>query len=260
MSKIIKLNETDLKRIVKKVLTERQQLNEIWLWIAGAVALAGVGQEVYNWWASGDARERAASVFQMCSRGGVEGKPIATQSEIENLVKRYHEACPGKGMFTNCDEDEMISILRDVKSIPDLCGVIQEFNTQGYGSMWELTVSAMDTETYWEKLNNALTPAFKKSQEANKKSQEQQKDQGSGSSDPNVSVSGEGDVSDLQQLLKDKGFDIGSHGVDGKIGPDTLEALIKAVKSLPSGKKDPIGTQTVDEHYLRMRKNIYRRK
>ena len=64
MSKIIKLNEGDLKRIVKKVLNERKQLNEIFLWIAGAAALAGVGQEVYNWWASGDARERAGSVFQ----------------------------------------------------------------------------------------------------------------------------------------------------------------------------------------------------
>ena len=45
-------------------------------------------------------------------------------------------------------------------------------------------------------------------------------------------TSGDGSVSDLQKLLKDKGFDIGTSGVDGKFGKNTLAATIKALRSL----------------------------
>jgi hypothetical protein len=240
MAKIVNINENDLKRIVKRVLNERKQLNEepisalaIGAWVVGSAIAAKIGIDTYNWWSSGDARQRASSVFEMCERGGIEGKPIEDENEHVEVAKKYHKACPGTGMLKNCDEDEMLDILGDIQSLPDLCGVIKEFRTLGHGSMWEITESAMDSEEYWEKVNEVLTPAFRKTQEANKKT-ENQKEQKPGDIKPGggSNASGEGTVADLQQLLKDKGFDIGDYGVDGKFGSDTLEATLKALRSL----------------------------
>ena len=235
MGKIVNINENDLKRIVKRVLNERQQLNEIAplviaAWVVGSAVVAGVGNNVYNWWSSGAPKQRASSTFEMCDRGGIEGKPIESQEKHESIAKEYHTACPGKGFWESCDEDEMVDILSEIPSLPDLCGVIKEFRTLGHGSMWDITTSAIETEEYWEKVNEALTPAFKKTQEANKKNET-----GTSSADKPADKSGgggSGSPTELQQLLKDKGFNIGSSGVDGKIGKDTISAAIQAIKSL----------------------------
>lgn len=241
MGKIVNINENDLKRIVKRVLNERQQLNEelltIALWAGGAALVGGVGQEVYNWWASGDVKQRTNAIFEMCSRGGVEGKPAMDKKDHENLAKRFHTACPGTGMFTNCDEEDMVSILGEVESVPDLCGMIDEFRVQGHGDMFDVLSSAIDTETWWEKVNNALTPAFRKTQEANEDSKISDSGttdgttSGGGSTKDYTAVSGEGSVRELQQILKDKGLDIGSSGVDGSFGPATLKATLKALRA-----------------------------
>jgi hypothetical protein len=238
MGKIVNINENDLKRIVKRVLNERQQLNEealtIALWVAGSAIAANIGKDVYNWWSSGEPRQRASSTFEMCDRGGVQGKPIDSQEKHEGLAKEYHTACPGTGYLTSCDEDEMIDILSEIPSLPDLCGVIKEFKTQGHGSMWDITKSAMESEEYWEKVNDALTPAFRKTQEANKENEDgdSSEEKPGGGNTSSSTASGDGSVSDLQRLLKDKGFDVGSSGVDGRFGKDTLAATIKALRSL----------------------------
>ena len=239
MKKIVNINENDLKRIVKRVLNERQQLNEelltVALWVGGAALVGGVGQEVYNWWASGDVKQRTNAIFEMCSRGGVEGKPAMDKKDHEKLAERFHTACPGTGMFTNCREEDMVQILGEVESVPDLCGMVDEFKIQGHGDMFDVLSSAIDTETWWEKVNNALTPAFRKTQEANKESNVSDSSttdgtkSGGGSSS---TASGDGSVSDLQTLLKDKGFDVGSSGVDGKFGKATLAAALKALRTL----------------------------
>jgi hypothetical protein len=236
MGKIVNINENDLKRIVKRVLNERQQLNEealtIAAWVVGSAIVAGVGNNVFNWWASGEPRQRANSTFEMCERGGIEGKPIESQEKHESIAKEYHTACPGTSWKTSCDEDEMVDILSEIPSLPDLCGVIKEFRTQGHGSMWDITESAIETEEYWEKVNDALTPAFRKTQEANKKNETGTSSEEKFSGGSSSTASGDGSVSDLQRLLKDKGFDVGPSGVDGKFGKATLAAAIKALRSL----------------------------
>ena len=243
MGKIVNINENDLKRIVKRVLNERQQLNEEFFslatlgYVAGAALITGAGVNVYNWWSSGDAKQRTKSVFEMCDRGGIKAKPIQTKKDHENLAKRYQTACPGTGIFKNCDEDQMYEILGEVESVGDLCGVIDEFKTQGHGSMWERTESAMKRESEWESVSEALTKAFRNSQEANEESKVSDSDttdgttSGGGSTKDYTAVSGEGSVRELQQILKDKGLDIGSSGVDGSFGPATLKATLKALRA-----------------------------
>jgi len=242
MGKIVNINENDLKKIVKRVLNERKQLNEEFFslatlgYVAGAALVTGAGVNIYNWWSSGDAKQRAKSVFEMCDRGGIKASPIQTKKDHENLAKRYQTACPGSGFLTNCDEDQMYEILGEIESVGDLCGVINEFKVQGHGSMWERTESAMNRESEWEGVNEALTNAFRNSQEANEESKiddttkTSDDKSGGGSSKDYTAVSGVGSVSDLQQILKDKGLDIGSTGVDGAFGPATLKATLKALR------------------------------
>lgn len=241
MGKIVNINENDLKRIVKRVLNERQQLNEelltVALWVGGAALLAGVGQEAYHWWSSGDVKQRTSAIFEMCSRGGVEGKPAMDKKDHEKLASRFNTACPSTGWLDNCKEEDMVQILSEIESVPDLCGVIDEFKTQGYGDMFEVLASAIDTATWWGKVNNALTPAFRKTQEANEESNVSGSSttdgttSGGGGTKDYTAVSGEGSVRELQQILKDKGLDIGSSGVDGAFGPATLRATLKALRA-----------------------------
>jgi hypothetical protein len=231
MKKIIDLTENDLKRIVKKVLTERQeQLNEIepiTLTILGAVALASWGGvEIAKWWNEGDAQQRAESLVQSCQRIKM-GNGLQTNQEIIALADKYHKACPSKSYWQNCEEEKMGQILSKIKSVPDFCSFIDEFQRSGYGDWLELTDSAMDTATGWDDfVNRPLSNAVRTTNEANKSvgSSENIGTGGSGTS------SGSGTVVDLQKILKDKGYDVGSSGIDGKFGKDTLSATLKALR------------------------------
>ena len=96
----------------------------------------------------------------------------------------------------------------------------------------------MDTSAGWDEyVNRPLATAVRATDDANKKVEESgEVDVDSGKSTDKSgggnTASGDGSVSDLQRLLKDKGFDVGSSGVDGKFGKATLAAAIKALRSL----------------------------
>jgi hypothetical protein len=245
MKKIIDLTESDLKRIVKKVLNERQQLNEepistlaIVGWSAAAIAATWGGIEIANWWGEGNAQQRAESLVQTCQRMKT-GKGLQTKDELINLADEYHKACPSTGYFTNCKEEVMGQILSKIKSVPDFCTFIDEFQRSGYGDWLEITDSAMDTSAGWDEyVNRPLATAVRTTDDANKKVEESGKvdtdklegGDKSGTGGNKGTSGGDGTVRDLQQLLKDKGYDIGSYGVDGKFGGDTLEATLKALR------------------------------
>lgn len=59
-----------------------------------------------------------------------------------------------------------------------------------------------------------------------------------------ATASGEPDAKALQQALIDAGFDVGKHGVDGKIGPDTKAAIKAAEMTLG---RTPTGQITIQE-------------
>jgi len=244
MGKIVNINENDLKRIVKRVLNERQQLNEepistlaIVGWSAAAIGATWGGIEIANWWGEGNAQQRAESLVQNCQRMKT-GKGLQTKDELINLADDYHKACPSAGYFTNCKEEVMGNILSKIKSVPDFCVFIDEFQRSGYGDWMKITDSAMDTSAGWDEyVNRPLATAVRATDDANKKVEESGKvdvDSGKSTDKPGGgnTASGDGSVSDLQRLLKDKGFDVGSSGVDGRFGKDTLAATIKALRSL----------------------------
>lgn len=235
MKKIINLTENDLKRIVKKVLNERQTLNELGFLgitglIAGGAALIGGSVAGFTWWNGSNASTAVEKLFNSC-KSGMEGKPLQTNSQHKAIANRINDSIEGLGT----DEDELSSALSSIKSVPDLCMVIKEYEISGFGDMYEEINGDIDGSGWEKYVRVPLSKAVRTTEEANKKAESSASDS-SGSSSDNTDRkkggggSGAGDVTELQTLLKNKGYDPGK--IDGKFGGDTLSAALKAVRAL----------------------------
>jgi hypothetical protein len=227
MKKIVNINENDLKRIVKRVLNERKQLNE---------------RKILNEGAYDDVEK----LFNKCK---VEdhGKPKQTSGEHKRIALEIRQAVTHKTWIGTpaTDEDKLVSALKSIKSIGDLCAVNKSYDDQGYGDMLEEIDGDISGEEAWRVyVRLPLQGAIDGEEKEEKSGEEKTTDgkttdgkttdgtkSGTGGAKDYTAVSGEGSVSELQQTLKDKGLDIGSRGVDGKFGPDTLKATLKAVRA-----------------------------
>jgi hypothetical protein len=232
MGKIININENDLKRIVKRVLNERQQLNEIepftiGLLIAGGVALIGGSAAGFTWWNGSSASTAVEKLFNSC-KSGMEGKPLQTNSQHNAIAKRINDSIEG----AMTDEDELSGALSSIKSVPDLCLVIKEYEISGFGDMYEEIDGDINGSEWEEYVRVPLSNAVRYTENANKDVQSSDNSTDNSTDNSPDKTGGGGSPTELQQLLKDKGFNIGSHGVDGKIGKDTISAAIKAIKTI----------------------------
>lgn len=255
MGKIVNINENDLKRIVKRVLNERQQLNEEpisatligWgLYGAGAYLGLGVLSSLF-----GSGREGLDKLVKDCNNPDVMGKKIQSDYEISTIVKDLDEAAPSgegfAGFFRPSDEEGIGVALEKIKSIPDFCAVNKNFKTETNRDLIDSIDAAFKYDTWyagnasWDKyVYTPLKNAIKYTKDQTEKGVEKTEEVKTGEAktgeaktgeDKSGGGSAEGSVADLQQLLKDKGFDVGSHGVDGKFGKDTLAATLKALRS-----------------------------
>jgi hypothetical protein len=233
MKKIIDLNENDLKRIVKKVLNERQILNElepftIGLLLVSGAALIGGSAAGFTWWNGSNASTAVEKLFNSC-KSGMEGKPLQTNSQHKAIANRINDSIEGLGT----DEDELSSALSSIKSVPDLCMVIKEYEISGFGDMYDEIDGDIDGSGWEKYVRVPLSNAVRTTENANKKIESSTSSSSSTSSDDSdlvVGTGGAGDVNELQTLLKRKGYDPGK--IDGKFGPNTLSAVLKAVRSL----------------------------
>ena len=257
MGKIVNINENDLKRIVKRVLKERQQLNEevltatliSWgLYAVGAYLGAGVLSSLF-----GSGREGLDKLVKDCGNPDVMGKKVQSDYEIASIVTELDKAAPSgegfAGYFRSSDEGGIGVALEKIKSIPDFCVVNKNFKVETNRDLIDSIDSAFRFDTWyagnasWDKyvytpLKNAIKYTKNQTEKGveNVENEKEGNYRGDAETKPGDKKtgsggSGDGSVSDLQQLLKDKGFDIGSHGVDGKFGGDTLAAALKALRS-----------------------------
>ena len=255
MGKIININENDLKRIVKRVLNERKQVNEEvltatlvgWgLYAAGAYLGLGVLSSLF-----GSGREGLDKLVKDCNNPDVMGKKTQSDYEINSIVNDLDKAAPsGEGLagyFRSSDEEGIGTALEKIKSIPDFCAVNKNFKAETNRDLIDSIDAAFKYDVWyagnasWDKyvytpLKNAIkytqTQTEKGSENAEEKTGEEKTKEDKFNGGGKDGVSGEGTVADLQQLLKDKGFDVGKYGVDGRFGNDTLEATLKALRSL----------------------------
>ena len=170
MAKIIKLNETDLKRIVTKVLNERKQLNEelltIGLWTLG-VALVG-GAATYGWMYQSAADKAMAKLHKGCKDpDSIIGKTLNSKQQHIQIAREIGDAIIGAG--TN--EEDLASALSRIKSIPDYCKVAEEYEIQHGEDMYE----AIDGDInlgYWDTyVRQPLAKAIRTTEEANKEAE-----------------------------------------------------------------------------------------
>lgn len=234
MGKIVNINENDLKRIVKRVLNERQLLNEFdpitWTIIAGVALIAG--GTTFAWWDSKPAYDAFKDLYDGCDDGEI-GKPIQSSAEHKSMARKINDAISGPDPFGR-GEAELAKTLGTIKSVPDFCAVKKAYSDNGYGDLHDDIDGDINFSSWESKVRIPLSKAMKYTQEQNEKLPEEKsgEEKPGGGNTSSSTASGDGSVSDLQRLLKDKGFDVGSSGVDGRFGKDTLAATIKALRSL----------------------------
>jgi hypothetical protein len=168
MAKIIKLNENDLKRIVTKVLNERQQLNEqfITLGIIAGVAILG-GASYMKWMYQSPADKAMEKLHKGCKDpDSIIGKTLNSKQQHIQIAREIGDAIIGIG--TN--EEDLSSALSRVKSIPDYCKVAEEYMIQHGEDMYEAIDGDINLSEWDTYVRQPLSKAIRTTEEANKKS------------------------------------------------------------------------------------------
>ena len=165
MAKIIKLNETDLKRIVTKVLNERQQLNEeLVTIIAGAAILTGIGMKYFYQSSADKSMEKLHKGCQ--DPDSIIGKPLMSKQQHIQIANEIGDAIDGMDP-TGAGEEDIASALSRVKSIPDYCKVAEEYITQHGEDMYEGIDGDIDFGDWDLYVRQPLTNAIKASTKIN---------------------------------------------------------------------------------------------
>lgn len=243
MAKIVDINENDLKRIVKRVLTERRVLNENTLG-KGEVDETILGN-FKNAISSGkDPFDKLREVVNACEANTEEmGPPKQSDSAIASAAAKVWEGVNEGSWYTfgaGTDEEKIKRAISSLQTIPDLCAMIKKYSDT-YEEFYDSIDSDFDSDndlgTYVvAPISNIITKQKAGQQTSTGTSTEPVVGGGNtpvptGSVTPNPSARGDGDVEDLQRLLKTNGFDIGRGGVDGDFGDDTLYATLKALRT-----------------------------
>jgi len=174
MAKIIKLNENDLKRIVTKVLNERQQLNEIEPLTIGLITLgvAAIGSGSYmKWFYQSAADKSMEKLHKGCQDpDSIIGKPMMSKQQHIQIANEIGDAIDGWDI-TNAGEDNIASALSRVKSIPDYCKVAEEYIIQHGEDMYEALDGDINLGAWDEYVRQPLAKAIRTTEEANKEAE-----------------------------------------------------------------------------------------
>ena len=174
MAKIIKLNENDLKRIVTKVLNERQQLNEIEPLTIGLITLgvAAIGSGSYmKWFYQSAADKSMEKLHKGCQDpDSIIGKPLMSKQQHIQIANEIGDAIDGMDI-TGAGEDNIASALSRVKSIPDYCKVAEEYIIQHGEDMYEALDGDINLGAWDEYVRQPLAKAIRTTEEANKEAE-----------------------------------------------------------------------------------------
>lgn len=174
MAKIIKLNENDLKRIVTKVLNERQQLNEEVL-TASLITLgvAAIGGSYLKWMYQSAADKSMEKLHKGCKDpDSIIGKPMMSKQQHIQIANEIGDAIDGMDP-TSSGEEDIASALYRVKSIPDYCKVAEEYIIQHGEDMYEALDGDINLGAWDEYVRQPLAKAIRTTEEANKKANEE---------------------------------------------------------------------------------------
>ena len=244
MAKIVDINENDLKRIVKRVLSERRILNEDTLG-KGEVDETTLSSFKTAISSGKDPFEKLNSVVDACN-GNIEnmGPPKQSDSAIASAAAKVWEGINEGSWYTfgaGTDEEKIKRAISSLQTIPDLCAMIKKYSDT-YEEFYDSIDSDFDSDNDLGTYVVAPISDIIQKQKAGASASGTGTSTGpvvgggstpvpTGSVTPNPNARGDGDVEDLQRLLKTNGFDIGRGGVDGDFGDDTLYATLKALRT-----------------------------
>lgn len=241
MAKLVDINESDLKRIVKRVLSERRILNEDTLG-KGEVDETTL-DSFKNALKGGEGPwDKLRGIVDACI-GNIDnmGPPKQSDSSIASAAAKVWEGINYQtwGFMVGTDDKKIKSAISSLQTIPDLCAMIKKYNDtyeEFYDSMDGdfdgdegisiYVVSPMSDIIGKQKAGSLGTGTSTGPVVGGGNTPVP-----TGSVTPNPNARGDGDVEDLQRLLKTNGFDIGRSGVDGDFGDDTLYATLKALRT-----------------------------
>lgn len=241
MAKIVDINENDLKRIVKRVLSERRILNENTL---GKGEIDETTLDTFKKAISSgkDPYDKLREVINACEANVEEmGPSKQSDSAIASAAAKVWEGINEGDWYTfgaGTDEEKIKRAISSLQTIPDLCSMFKR-----YSDTYEDFYESIDGDFSGDEeiaiyvvapIANIIQKQKAGSQGSSVTSTEPVVGGGNaptGSVKPNPNARGEGDVEDLQRLLKSNGFDIGRSGVDGDFGDDTLYATLKALRT-----------------------------
>lgn len=243
MAKIVDINENDLKRIVKRVLSERRILNEDTL---GKGEVDETTLESFKNALKGGQGpwEKLQGVVDACI-GNIDnmGPPKQSDSSIASAAAKVWEGVNYQtwGFMVGTDEEKIKSAISSLQTIPDLCSMFKRYSDT-YEDFYESIDSDFSGDEDIAIYVVAPIANIIQKQKAGSSGSSTGTSTGpvvgsggtpvpTGSVTPNPNARGDGDVEDLQRLLKTNGFDIGRSGVDGDFGDDTLYATLKALRT-----------------------------
>jgi hypothetical protein len=240
------------RQYLNLIKEEKQQLNE-WIWWAlGGAALIAGGIAAYNWEGT-DANKSVKALHDSCSTSKL-GKPLQSSSELEKIANEIHDGISGLD-FSGAGEKKLASALSKIKSIPDYCKVVSEYELN-YGADMYDDIDGDVNFGGWETsvripLSAAVKATAKANDDANKKGgggEEENKDE-EGTDDEGVKTT-DGDTIEYRSCsgtyelgCKDEDDNVvwqlqGCLGLKqtGKFGPNTESAL-----------KEKTGNTSIDE-------------
>ena len=156
MKKIIKLTESDVTKIVKKVIQEQQRLNEDAGQIIGGLAAGGssgsaiggvLGGILSLANGGGSASNKVKGIISLCEKSK---SPLTTKSN--QLADKIYDAIDGIGT----DEKMVFQTLGQVRTMEEFCSVVKSYKSSYRQDLFSALDGDFDAESEWIQIMRPL--------------------------------------------------------------------------------------------------------
>ena len=167
MTKVIKLTESDLTRIVKRILIEQSAGDTVSTALSGINPVAGAAGRVIPILTNiinggGAASQKVNQIFTACK-----GSKYPINQNTNKIADSVYNAVTGLG--TN--ENMVYKALQSIRTADELCGVIKSYQSTYNQDLYAALDGDFDSESEWVQIMRPLRDVVLKSQQSMKQKQ-----------------------------------------------------------------------------------------